>query len=170
MVTVSLDRNQEKKVRQDLAYAGAGLLLRGSHREGFSLILASQALYTRQLLEVMEVLTKGDLEEAAWLAFGYTHHPSLEKRTVYGPPAGGWRQIWELLSEERIDPKGEPGATLVAIAHTAHLGELTALLAVRERKGLARAVEVARLLLDLRPLTFRYGLHAVSGPVPKAEG
>lgn len=48
MVAV-LDRDTENVYRQGLAYAGAGLLLKGKVREGFALILASQALYSRQL-------------------------------------------------------------------------------------------------------------------------
>lgn len=164
-----LDRDTERVYRQSLAYAGAGLLLKGRTREAFALILASQALYSRQLVQVMEALEKGDLEEAVWLAFGYTHHPALEKRIPLGAPEGGWKPLWGLMAREKLDPKAEPGATLVALAHSAHLGELTAFLVTYERRGLATAVEVARRILEERPTAFRYGLHAVSGALPKAH-
>ncbi|GLV47598.1 hypothetical protein TJA_07680 [Thermus sp. LT1-2-5] len=166
---ISVDREEEKRLRQNLAYAGAGLLLKGRDREALAFILASQALYTRQLLEVLEVLERGDVEEAAWLAFGYTHHPTLEKRPVMGPPLGGWRPIWRLLAQEGLDPKAEPGASLVALAHTGHLGEITAVLATHERKGLETALKVAQALLETRPVAFRYGLHMVSGALPKGR-
>lgn len=88
MVAV-LDRDTEKAYRQGLAYAGAGLLLKGKVREGFALILASQALYSRQLSEVMGKLDEGDIDEAVWLAFGYTLYCPLREG---GSPCGGlWR-------------------------------------------------------------------------------
>lgn len=165
MVAV-LDRDTEKAYRQDVAYAGAGLLLKGRVREGFALILASQALYSRQLSQVVAELQKGDLEEAVWLAVGYTHHPTLEKRPPLLPPEGGWKPVWALMAKEGLLPQAEPGATLAALAHTAHLGELTALLVVYERRGLATALRVASAILEGRSTAFRYGLHAVSGALP----
>lgn len=181
MVAV-LDRDTEKVYRQGLAYAGAGLLLKGKVREGFALILASQALYSRQLSEVMGKLDEGDIDEAVWLAFGYTHHPTLEKRPPLLPPEGGWKPLWRLMARENLNgrdalPVGqtdlrkqeEPGATLVALAHAAHLGELTAVLVTDERRGFAKALEVAKAILEYRPMAFRYGLHQVSGALPQTR-
>lgn len=168
MVAV-LDRDTEKVYRQGLAYAGAGLLLRGKVREGFALILASQALYSRQLSEVMGKLDEGDIDEAVWLAFGYTHHPTLEKRPPLLPPEGGWKPLWRLMARENLNGREEPGATLVALAHTAHLGELTAVLVTDERRGFAKALEVAKAILEYRPMAFRYGLHQVSGALPQTR-
>ncbi|WP_038042099.1 hypothetical protein [Thermus tengchongensis] len=168
MVAV-LDRDTEKVYRQGLAYAGAGLLLKGKVREGFALILASQALYSRQLSEVMGKLDEGDIDEAVWLAFGYTHHPTLEKRPPLLPPEGGWKPLWRLMARENLNSREEPGATLVALAHTAHLGELTAVLVTDERRGFAKALEVAKAILEYRPMAFRYGLHQVSGALPQTR-
>jgi len=164
-----VDREVEKANRQNLAYAGAGLLLRGREKEGLALILASQALYTTQLDQVLEALENGDVEEAAWLAMGYTHHPTLEKREPFRAPQGGWRPLLALLEREGVDSRGK-GAPLLALAHTAHLGEVTAVLAVYERRGIDAALELADRLLDSRTLAFRYGLHAVSGPRVHGKG
>ena len=164
-----VDREVEKATRQNLAYAGAGLLLRGMEKEGLALILASQALYSTQLDQVMEALERGDIEEAAWLAMGYTHHPTLEKREVFRAPQGGWRPILAVLEREGVDPRGK-GASLFAMAYTAHLGEVSAILAVYERKGLEAALQLADRLLETRTLAFKYGLHEVSGPRARGRG
>ncbi len=158
-----VDREVEKANRQNLAYAGAGLLLRGMEKEGLALILASQALYSTQLEQVVEKVEQGDFEEAAWLAMAYTHHPTLEKREVFRAPQGGWRPLLAVIEREGLDPRSK-GAPLLAMAHTAHLGELTAILAVYERRGLEAALQLADRLLETRTLAFRYGLHGVSGP------
>lgn len=80
-----------------------------------------------------------------------------------------------LGSGARFHPRGvrcyplDPGATLVALAHTAHLGELTAVLVTDERRGFAKALEVAKAILEYRPMAFRYGLHQVSGALPQTR-
>ncbi|WP_243028992.1 hypothetical protein [Thermus albus] len=162
------NRDQEKLYRQDLAFAGAGLLLKGRVREAFSFFLASQALYSRQLLEVVEEVRRGNLEEAVWLSFGYTHHPTLEKRPVYGPPREGWKPVWEIMKREAQDnPHLSYDSTLLSrFAYTVHLGELTAFLVVDVRKGFPTALEVAEKILEHRPLMAKYGLLQVSGALP----
>jgi len=60
-------------------------------------------------------------------------------------------------------------APLYALAHTAHLGEATALYTVYERKGLKPALQLAKAILDNRSAAYRYGLHAVSGPIGKGK-
>lgn len=164
---ISVDADTEKQLRNVVALAGAGLLLRGRVREGFALVLASQALYRNQLLQVKEALDNGDLEEAAWLAAGYAHHPSLEKRRPLPPPERGWRPILAVMEREGVSRDDPKGAALYAMAYTAHLGELTALLAVYDRKGLGPTLDLAQAILDNRQTAFRYGLHTVSGPVGK---
>jgi hypothetical protein len=164
-----MNREEEKKARQDLAYAGGALLLRGQIKEGFALMLASQALYSMQLSQVMEVLERGDIEEAAWLAAGYSHHPNLEKRQVFRAPEGGWGFIHGILAREGLSHDDPEVAPLYAMAYTAHLGEATALYTVYDRKGVKPALQLAKAILDNRSAAFRYGLHAVSGPVGKGK-
>ena len=164
-----MDREEEKKARQDLAYAGGALLLRGQIREGFALMLASQALYSMQLSQVMEALERGDIEEAAWLAAGYAHHPHLEKRQVFRAPEGGWGFIHGILAREGLSHNDPEVAPLYAMAYTAHLGEATALYTVYDRKGLKPALQLAKAIMDNRSVAYRYGLHAVSGPVGKGK-
>jgi hypothetical protein len=164
-----MDREEEKKARQDLAYAGGALLLRGQIREGFALMLASQALYSTQLSQVMGALEAGEIEEAAWLAAGYSHHPGLEKRQVFRAPEGGWGFLHGILTREGLSHHDPEVAPLYALAHTAHLGEATALYTVYERKGLKAALQLAGSIMDNRNVGYRYGLHAVSGPVGKGK-
>ena len=54
------------------------------------------------------------------------------------------------------------------MAYTAHLGEATALYTVYDRKGLKPALQLANII-DNRSAAYRYGLHAVSGPVGKGK-
>ena len=165
---ISVEAEAEKQLRSVVALAGAGLLLRGRIREGFALILASQALYRTQLLQVQEALEHGDLEEAAWLAAGYAHHPNLEKRRPLPPPERGWRPLLAVMEREGVSRDDPKGAALYAMAYTAHLGELTALLAVYDRKGIGPTLDLAQAILDNRQTAFRYGLHTVSGPLGKS--
>jgi hypothetical protein len=55
------------------------------------------------------------------------------------------------------------------MAYTAHLGEATALYTVYDRKGLKPAFQLAKAIMDNRSIAYRYGLHAVSGPVGKGK-
>jgi len=130
---------------------------------------SSQALYATQLSQVMGALETGEIEEAAWLAAGYAHHPSLEKRQVFRAPEGGWGFLHGILTREGLSHHDPEIAPLYALAHSAHLGEATALHTVYERKGLKPALQLARAILDNRSTAFRYGLHAVSGPVGKGK-
>jgi hypothetical protein len=55
------------------------------------------------------------------------------------------------------------------MAHTAHLGEATAVYTVYDRKGLKPALQLAKAIMDNRSAAYRYGLHGVSGPVGKGK-
>jgi hypothetical protein len=55
------------------------------------------------------------------------------------------------------------------MAYTAHLGEATAVYTVYDRKGIKPAFQLAKAIMDNRSVAYRYGLHAVSGPVGKGK-
>ncbi len=52
---------------------------------------------------------------------------------------------------------------------SAHLDEATAVYTVYDRKGIKPALQLAKAILDNRSVAYRYGLHAVSGPVGKGK-
>ena len=60
-------------------------------------------------------------------------------------------------------------APLYAMAYTAHLGEATTLRTVYDREGIKSALQLAKAIMDNRSVAYRYGLHAVSGPVGKGK-
>lgn len=153
-------------MRNALAYAGAGLLVRGKWWEAHAFMLASQVLYPRMLEEVLAELERGHLEEAAWIAFAYSHHPTREKRSLRTAPQGGWRALWELAGKEGTDARSEP--YLLEAVYTAHLGEVIAILETYERKGWNVTKEVLRPLSESRPFARKYGLDEPAGPLPKA--
>lgn len=157
----------EFALRNDLAYAGGELLLKNHFWEGHTLILASQVLYPQALEEVLLWLERGNVEEASWIAFAYSHHPTWEKRALRTAPEGGWKALWELAGKEGLDAREDP--YLLEAIYTAHLGEVIAILETYARRGFERVQALLKALSDTRLFARKYGLDRPAGPLPKPK-